>query len=87
MGTDGIETGDELFICVLPTGRVRSLWRRAHRSSDLLLAAANEPASTGFARLNPARQRPALTSQDRALTHLRLRAMKNGRSVDAPRES
>jgi hypothetical protein len=83
MGLDGIETGDELFICVLPTGHVRTLWRRAfYRSSYLALSPANEPASPGFARLNTARLRPALTSSDRALTHFRLRAMKNGRSAD-----
>ena len=81
MGLDGIETGDELFICVLPTGHVRTLWRRAcYRSSAL--SPANEPASPGFARLDISRLRTAPTSHDRALTHFRLRAMKNGRGVD-----
>lgn len=84
MGTDRIEIGDELFMCVLPTGHVRTLWRRAIcRSSDLVLSAANEPASPGFARLDAVRLRQAPASHPRALTHFRLRAMKNSRRLDA----
>ena len=79
-----IETGDELSIRVLPTGRVKTEWRKAKYASPsgLVLFAANEANSARFARLDASKPRSRPSSMERALTRFRLRAKNNG-----PREA
>jgi hypothetical protein len=75
-----IETGDELSIRVLPTGRVKTEWRKAKYASPsgLALFAANEANSARFARLDASKPRSRPSSMERALTRFRLRAKNNG---------
>ena len=82
-----IETGDELSIRVLPTGRVRTEWRKARyaRPSGLVLFAANESNSARFARLDTSKLRSSPSSMGDALTRFRLRAKKNNRASQASR--
>jgi hypothetical protein len=82
-----IETGDELSIRVLPTGRVRTEWRKARytRPSGLVLFAANESNSARFARLDASKLRSCPSSMGDALTRFRLRAKKSKRASEAAR--